>query len=184
MKSWSNHNHVDGETSVIVLSRKLTQCPCISVLILYWLPSVLLRASSPTAVVRFECLSTIAHSAHTCWRLLHAHYGMVLQYSSHSHKVLAGPVLNLSFLMDHVMEKVKPLFWDAVLDSPIPLKVWTFAFPSHILWSWQLLPLHCMYGMPLHCMYCMHLYRMYGMPVYRMYRMQLYRMYGKPLYRM
>ncbi|KAA6416561.1 MAG: patatin-like phospholipase [Trebouxia sp. A1-2] len=33
-----------------------------------------------------------------------------------------GPVLNLSFLMDHVMEKVKPLFWDAVLDSPIPLK--------------------------------------------------------------
>ncbi|DBB06018.1 TPA: hypothetical protein ACH3X3_009994 [Trebouxia sp. C0006] len=34
-----------------------------------------------------------------------------------------GPVLNLSFLMDHVMERVKPLFWDAVLDSPIPLKV-------------------------------------------------------------
>ncbi len=34
-----------------------------------------------------------------------------------------GPVLNLSFLMDHVMELVKPLYWDAVLDSPIPLKV-------------------------------------------------------------
>lgn len=34
-----------------------------------------------------------------------------------------GPVLNLSFLMDEVMEEVKPLYWDAVLDSPIPLKV-------------------------------------------------------------
>ena len=44
----------------------------------------------------------------------------------------AGPVLNLSFLMDHVMEKVKPLFWDAVLDSPIPLKV--LAFPSRNVW--------------------------------------------------
>ena len=37
--------------------------------------------------------------------------------------MVAGPVLNLSFLMDEVMEDVKPLFWDAVLDSPIPLKV-------------------------------------------------------------
>ena len=25
--------------------------------------------------------------------------------------------------MDNVMEQVKPLYWDAVLDSPIPLKV-------------------------------------------------------------
>ena len=25
--------------------------------------------------------------------------------------------------MDHVMALVKPLYWDAVLDSPIPLKV-------------------------------------------------------------
>lgn len=32
-------------------------------------------------------------------------------------------MLNLSFLMDEVMEQVKPLYWDAVLDSPIPLKV-------------------------------------------------------------
>ena len=99
----------------------------------------------------------------------------MLLYASHSHQMLAGPVLNLSFLMDHVMEKVKPLFWDAVLDSPIPLKV--FAFPSHNLWSWQLLPLHCMYGMPLYCMYYMRLYRMYGMPLHCMYGMPVYRMY-------
>lgn len=67
--------------------------------------------------------------------------------------MLAGPVLNLSFLMDHVMEKVKPLFWDAVLDSPIPLKV--PAFPSLNAWSRQLLPFHCMHGMQLYCMYSM-----------------------------
>lgn len=35
----------------------------------------------------------------------------------------ADPVLNLSFLIDYVMEEVKPLNWDAVLASPIPLKV-------------------------------------------------------------
>ena len=29
--------------------------------------------------------------------------------------------------MDEVMEQVKPLCWDAVLDSPIPLKV---SYPS------------------------------------------------------
>eukprot|EP00884_Botryococcus_braunii_P004929 jgi/Botrbrau1/14437/Bobra.0014s0083.1 len=33
------------------------------------------------------------------------------------------PALDLSFLLDHVMEKVKPLDWDAVLKSPIPLRV-------------------------------------------------------------
>ena len=33
-----------------------------------------------------------------------------------------GPVLNLAFLMN-VMENVKPLNWDAVLDAAIPLKV-------------------------------------------------------------
>lgn len=34
-----------------------------------------------------------------------------------------GPVLNLGFLIDDVMERVKPLFWDAVLDAAVPLKV-------------------------------------------------------------
>lgn len=33
------------------------------------------------------------------------------------------PVLNLSFLIDHVMDSVHPLDWDAVLASPVPLKV-------------------------------------------------------------
>ena len=32
-------------------------------------------------------------------------------------------MLNLSFLIDYVMEEVKPLNWDGVLSSPIPLKV-------------------------------------------------------------
>ncbi len=88
--------------------------------------------------------SSTEHAVQTCRRLLHAHYGTALLYASFSHEMLAGPVLNLSFLMDHVMERVKPLFWDAVLDSPIPLKV--FARPSHNIWSWQLLPIYCMYG--------------------------------------
>lgn len=35
----------------------------------------------------------------------------------------AGPVLNLSFLVDDVMENAKPLYWDAVIEAPIPLKV-------------------------------------------------------------
>jgi len=34
-----------------------------------------------------------------------------------------SPALDLSFLIDHVMEKEHPLDWDAVLNSPIPLKV-------------------------------------------------------------
>ncbi|PSC75485.1 Patatin Phospholipase A2-related [Micractinium conductrix] len=33
------------------------------------------------------------------------------------------PVLNLSFLIDEVMQDVLPLDWDAVLGSPVPLKV-------------------------------------------------------------
>lgn len=33
------------------------------------------------------------------------------------------PVLNLPFLIDHVMNTEHPLNWQAVLDSPIPLKV-------------------------------------------------------------
>ena len=33
------------------------------------------------------------------------------------------PVLDLSFLIDHVMHSVHPLDWDAVLESPLPLKV-------------------------------------------------------------
>ena len=33
------------------------------------------------------------------------------------------PVLNLEFLIDHVMHSVLPLDWDAVLQSPVPLKV-------------------------------------------------------------
>ena len=40
------------------------------------------------------------------------------------------PVLNLSFLIDYVMEEVKPLEWEAVLASPIPLKVRTPTVPS------------------------------------------------------
>ena len=39
----------------------------------------------------------------------------------------AGPVMNLEFLLDFVLEFVKPLDWQAVLDSPIPLKVSPFA---------------------------------------------------------
>jgi hypothetical protein len=35
----------------------------------------------------------------------------------------AAPVLNLPFLIDHVMRSVHPLDWQAVLDSPVPLKV-------------------------------------------------------------
>ena len=35
----------------------------------------------------------------------------------------AAPVLDLSFLIDHVMHSVHPLDWDAVLRSPLPLKV-------------------------------------------------------------
>ncbi len=37
--------------------------------------------------------------------------------------VRAEPVLDLSFLIDYVMEEVKPLRWDEVLASPIPLKI-------------------------------------------------------------
>ncbi len=32
-------------------------------------------------------------------------------------------MLDLSFLIDYVMEEVKPLRWDEVLASPIPLKI-------------------------------------------------------------
>lgn len=35
----------------------------------------------------------------------------------------AGPALDLTFLLNEVMENVKPLNWDAVIKSPIPLKV-------------------------------------------------------------
>ena len=35
----------------------------------------------------------------------------------------ADPVLNLTFLLDHVMENLKPLKWEAVMRSNIPLKV-------------------------------------------------------------
>lgn len=35
----------------------------------------------------------------------------------------AAPALDLSYLLDYVMEEVKPLDWDAVIKSPIPLKV-------------------------------------------------------------
>lgn len=35
------------------------------------------------------------------------------------------PVLNLPFLIDHVMQSECPLDWQAVLGSPIPLKVGT-----------------------------------------------------------
>ena len=35
----------------------------------------------------------------------------------------APPALDLSFLIDHVMHSVHPLDWDAVLASPLPLKV-------------------------------------------------------------
>ena len=35
----------------------------------------------------------------------------------------AEPVLDLSFLIDYVMEEVKPLRWEEVLASPIPLKI-------------------------------------------------------------
>lgn len=37
--------------------------------------------------------------------------------------ILAGPALDLSFLLDYVMNEIKPLDWQAVVDSPIPLKV-------------------------------------------------------------
>ncbi len=31
--------------------------------------------------------------------------------------------MNLSYLVDHVMHQVKPLDWEGVLASPVPLKV-------------------------------------------------------------
>ena len=34
-----------------------------------------------------------------------------------------GPALDLSYLLDYVMTEVKPLDWQAIIDSPIPLKV-------------------------------------------------------------
>jgi len=34
-----------------------------------------------------------------------------------------GPVLDLSFLIDHVMMEIKPLHWQEVINSDIPLKV-------------------------------------------------------------
>lgn len=33
------------------------------------------------------------------------------------------PVMNLSLLLDEVMEHKKPLDWQAVVESPIPLKI-------------------------------------------------------------
>ena len=35
----------------------------------------------------------------------------------------AGPALDLAYLLDYVMEEVKPLQWQAVVDSAVPLKV-------------------------------------------------------------
>jgi hypothetical protein len=35
----------------------------------------------------------------------------------------AGPVLDLSFLIDHVMMDIKPLHWGDVIASDVPLKV-------------------------------------------------------------
>jgi hypothetical protein len=35
----------------------------------------------------------------------------------------AGPVLDLSFLIDHVMMDIKPLHWGEVIRSDVPLKV-------------------------------------------------------------
>ena len=134
-------------------------------MLLSWTPSVLFCAPSCIAVVYMLYRRARDCCTHTMVRR---------RVRPLSHKMLAGPVLNLSFLMDHVMEKVKPLLWDAVLDSPIPLKVLPFRSP--ITWYRQLLPLHCMYGM--------QSYRMYGMPLYCMYGMQLYRMYGMPLHHM
>ena len=101
-----------------------------------------------SAILCTKSHSCGVHVVQACKRLLHAHYGKTSCQASHSHKMLAGPVLNLSFLMDHVMEKVKPLLWDAVLDSPIPLKVLAFRRP--IIWYRQLLPPFCMYGMLLY----------------------------------
>lgn len=43
-------------------------------------------------------------------------------------ELTAGPVLNLRFFIDDVMERVKPLYWDAVLDAAIPLKVPAVAY--------------------------------------------------------
>lgn len=34
-----------------------------------------------------------------------------------------GPVLDLSFLIDHVMMDIKPLHWHKVIGSDVPLKV-------------------------------------------------------------
>ena len=38
-------------------------------------------------------------------------------------KCCPGPALDLSYLLDYVMMEVKPLNWQAIIDSPIPLKV-------------------------------------------------------------
>lgn len=34
----------------------------------------------------------------------------------------AGPALDLVYLLDYVMNEVKPLDWQAVVESPVPLK--------------------------------------------------------------
>ena len=39
------------------------------------------------------------------------------------HPAAAGPVLDLSFLIDHVMMDIKPLHWGDVISSDVPLKV-------------------------------------------------------------
>lgn len=38
-----------------------------------------------------------------------------------------GPALDLEFLLNYVMNEVKPLDWQRVVDSPVPLKVRFFA---------------------------------------------------------
>ena len=41
----------------------------------------------------------------------------------HESHVSAEPALDLTFLLDHVLCPVTPLDWDAVMASPVPLKV-------------------------------------------------------------
>ena len=43
--------------------------------------------------------------------------------TAQTNAVRAAPALDLGFLLDEVMVREKPLDWDAVLASPVPLKV-------------------------------------------------------------
>ena len=66
---------------------------------------------------------TFAGDVGPAWQLLQPPPGMQAPPPLDTLPPAAGPVMNLEFLLDFVLDFVKPLDWQAVLDSPIPLKV-------------------------------------------------------------